>query len=46
MFERCVISKGVKTMFKGVASAELFERCVISKGVKTYPGGASQGKPV
>ena len=34
-FERCVITKGVKT--KAASSKQLlqFERCVITKGVKT-----------
>ena len=35
MFERCVITKGVKTRCFGVSIRSSFERCVITKGVKT-----------
>ena len=34
-FERCVISKGVKTFYVCDCALREFERCVISKGVKT-----------
>ena len=37
-FERCVISKGVKTEETICPDGSLFERCVISKGVKTAHG--------
>ena len=42
MFERCVISKGVKTYKEIVEPLIVFERCVISKGVKTA-GPAERG---
>ena len=35
LFERCVISKGVKTNADKLVRNIAFERCVISKGVKT-----------
>ena len=34
-FERCVITKGVKTDSLRGEGLDLFERCVITKGVKT-----------
>ena len=40
-FERCVISKGVKTLKDPSAVLDWFERCVISKGVKTDTGGTA-----
>ena len=35
MFERCVITKGVKTCANVRVTVYAFERCVITKGVKT-----------
>ena len=35
LFERCVITKGVKTTFTWTIPFFGFERCVITKGVKT-----------
>jgi len=35
MFERCVITKGVKTPVFLDLEIIVFERCVITKGVKT-----------